>query len=146
MSESGERAVVEAGLLFHKVHTAAIQRLNAALEPLELTIRHASVMVMIRDGVRTQRDLVAGLSIDKTGMVRTVDDLERLGYVARTPSSTDRRVTILNLTDDGDRALKSVQQQTSAVAGEFFTAVDRDELEALNSLLRRILSGLTSIA
>lgn len=142
MSEAGARAAIEVGLLFHQVYTAATQRLNSALQPLDLTTRHASVMFMIRDGVKTQRDLVARLSTDKTGMVRTVDDLERLGYVTRVPSSTDRRVTILNLTDDGDRALKAVQQQTSTVAGGLFTAVDTAELESLRSVLSRMLTGL----
>ncbi|VXC21686.1 DNA-binding MarR family transcriptional regulator [Microbacterium sp. 8M] len=138
MTDVEKRTAIELGVLLHRVYTAASQRLTGNLEPLGLTTRHASVMFMIRDGVRTQRDLVARLAIDKTAMVRTVDDLVRLGHLVRIVSAEDRRVTILELTDGGTRALAEVQQQTSIVAGELFDAVAPEEIEVLASVLTRL--------
>ncbi|MGI9825103.1 MarR family winged helix-turn-helix transcriptional regulator [Agromyces sp. Marseille-Q5079] len=140
MSDDRASASIEVGLLLNQVHALATQRLNTALRPMELTSRHVAVMFLIRDGVQTQRDLVVRLNTDKTGMVRMIDDLERLGHVSRTPSDRDRRVTILDLTSHGAQALRSAQHHTQAVADELFHAVGDDDLESLRSILTRTLS------
>jgi MarR family transcriptional regulator for hemolysin len=141
MSDGGGQVSIEVGLLLHQVYSLATQRLNAALRPMSLASRHVSVMFLIRDGVQTQRDLVARLHTDKTGMVRVIDDLERLGYVSRTPSTRDRRVTILALTREGDQALQNAQQHTASVAAELFHAVSPRDLDMLKSILERTLAS-----
>ena len=140
MSDDSGQVSIEVGLLLHQVYTLATQRLNDALRPMSLTSRHVTVMFLIRDGVETQRDLVARLNTDKTGMVRVIDDLERLGYVTRTASTLDRRVTILALTRDGGEALRQAQQHTKRVSAELFHAVSADELGVLKSILQRALA------
>ncbi|KRC58601.1 hypothetical protein ASE14_18780 [Agromyces sp. Root81] len=140
MSDDSGQVSIEVGLLLHQVYTEATQRLNDALRPMNLASRHVTVMFLIRDGVQTQRDLVARLNTDKTGMVRVIDDLERLGYVTRTPSTLDRRVTILALTGDGNQALRKAQQHTKRVSAELFHAVSPHELDTLRSILMRTLA------
>ncbi len=139
MSDDRAAESIEVGLLLNQVHSLASQKLNAALKPMNLTSRHVAVMFLIRDGVATQRDLVARMNSDKTGMVRVVDDLERLGHVSKTPSATDRRVTILRLTDDGEAALRAAQVHTKAVADELFQAVAPEDLDTLKTILARTL-------
>ena len=70
------------GLLLRQAHQRAARALNDALAPLQLTGRHFGVMLLIdRDGVSTQRDLIRQTGSDKAGMVRTVEDLESLARV-----------------------------------------------------------------
>ncbi|SFR77824.1 DNA-binding transcriptional regulator, MarR family [Agromyces sp. CF514] len=144
MSEDRAQISIEVGVLLNQVHSAATERLNTALQPMNLNSRHAAVMFLIRDGVETQRDLVARLNTDKTGMVRMVDDLDRLGYVSRTPSTSDRRVTILRLTAAGEDALREAQLHTRRVADDVFHAVDSEDLVALRSILSRVLGSHAS--
>jgi len=139
MSDDSPPATIEVALLVNQVHALATQRLNAVLRPMDLTSRHVAVMFQIRDGVQTQRDLVVRLNTDKTGMVRTIDDLERLGHVSRTPSDRDRRVTILRLTSDGEDALRTAQLHTKAVADDLFHGIDADDLTSLRSILTHTL-------
>ncbi|MFF2369302.1 MarR family winged helix-turn-helix transcriptional regulator [Agromyces sp. NPDC058110] len=139
MSEDRAQISIDVGVLLNQVHSVATERLNAALQPMNLTSRHAAVMFLIRDRVETQRDLVVRLNTDKTGMVRMIDDLDRLGYISRTPSTNDRRVTILTLTASGQVALREAQQHTRRVADDVFHAVDHDDLLAMRTTLRRVL-------
>lgn len=139
MSDDRGAVSIEVGLLLNQVHSLATKRLNAALKPMGLTSRHVAVMFLIRDGVKTQRDLVARMNSDKTGMVRVVDDLERLGHLSRTSSATDRRVTILGLTDEGEAALRTAQLHTKSVADELFQAVGPEDLDSLKVILTRTL-------
>lgn len=139
MSIEDPRTPTEVGLLLHQVYALATKQLNAVLGPTQLTSRHVAVMFLVRDGVQTQRDLVAHLMTDKTGMVRVVDDLARLGYISREQSTKDRRVTILHFTSAGQSALEQAQQYTRQVADDLFGAVGVEDLEVLRSTLTRIL-------
>lgn len=142
MSDDRGAVSIEVGLLLNQVHLLATKRLNAALRPMGLTSRHVAVMFLIRDGVETQRDLIVRTSSDKTGMVRVVDDLERLGHLSRTPSTTDRRVSILRLTNEGEAALRTAQVHTKSVADELFQAIAPEDLDTLKTILARTLGAV----
>ena len=130
---------LEVGLALHRAYAIATRKLNAALQPMGLGSRHVTAMFLIRDGIRTHGDLVRHLQTDKTGMVRTIDDLERLGLVSRTRSADDRRMWLLALTPDGSETLEQAQQHTRAVAESLFGGLDSSELTALRDGLARVL-------
>jgi DNA-binding MarR family transcriptional regulator len=131
---------MEVGLALHRAYAVATRKLNAALQPLGLGSRHVTAMFLIRDGIRTHGDLVRHLQSDKTGMVRTIDDLERLGLVSRTRSADDRRMWLLALTPDGSETLAQAQQHTRAVAEVLFGGLEQSELTALRDALERVLT------
>ena len=129
------------GLLLRQSHRRAAASLNNALLPLGLTGRHFGVMMILRrDRVSTQRDLIRQTGGDKAGMVRTVEDLEGLAYLRRTQSSTDKRVADLVLTDEGLDAFATAQQLASGVAKFLFGSFTPDELETLEALLTRFVT------
>lgn len=124
------------GLLLRESQRRAAVALNAALAPLGLGGRHFGVLLLIaRDGVSTQRDLVRETGSDKTGMVRTVEDLAQLGYLDRTPSTMDRRVAELTLTDEGRAVFKRAREVAASTAQALTREFTEDELSTLISLL-----------
>jgi DNA-binding MarR family transcriptional regulator len=128
------------GLLLRQSHQRAAGSLNNALSPLGLTGRHFGVMMLLRrDGVSTQRDLIRQTGSDKAGMVRTVEDLEDLGDLTRTQSTTDKRVADLTLTDKGIDAFDTAQRLAAGVAGDLFGSFKSAELEILEALLTRFV-------
>jgi MarR family transcriptional regulator, lower aerobic nicotinate degradation pathway regulator len=131
---------LDLGLLLRQAHRRAALALEGALQPLGITGRHFGVLLLLtRDGVSTQRDLVKQTGSDKAGMVRTVEDLDRLGYLTRTPSATDRRVAELTLTESGRAAFASARRVAGSAANELFTAFTPAELDTLQSLLTRFV-------
>ncbi|MBW8762637.1 MAG: winged helix DNA-binding protein [Microbacterium sp.] len=125
-------------LQLFRAHTAATRRLNDALQEMGMDTRHLTVMFQIRDGAQTHGELVRILGADKSGMVRTIDHLERLGFVTRTRSPQDRRVWHLALTESGSVALPTAQRHTSAIAAELFANLDSGELISLHAALSPI--------
>jgi len=125
-------------LQLFRAHTAATRRLNGALQQMGMDTRHLTVMFQIRDGAQTHGELVRLLGVDKSAMVRTIDDLERLGFVTRTRSPQDRRVWHLALTESGADALPTAQRYTSAIAAELFANLDSGELATLHTALSHI--------
>ncbi|GAB3435507.1 MarR family winged helix-turn-helix transcriptional regulator [Flindersiella endophytica] len=135
------RAPIQLGLLLRQSHRRAAGALNDALAPLGLTGKHFGVLLLIhRDGVSTQRDLIQETGSDKAGMVRTVEDLEKLGYLTRTRSTTDKRVADLTLTRAGEEAFATARQLAGKTARELFGMFSAAEIEKLEELLTRFLA------
>lgn len=139
MDDHPEAAPLEVALQLHRAYAIATRKLNAALQPMGLGSRHVTVMFLIRDGVRTHGDLVRQLQTDKTGMVRTIDDIERLGLVSRTRSADDRRMWLLTLTPEGSAMLLQAQEHTRAVAETLFGGLEASALTALRDGLAQVL-------
>ena len=130
------------GLLLRQSHQRAAGSLNDALAPLGLTGRHFGVMMLMhRDGVSTQRDLIRQTGSDKAGMVRTVEDLENLGYLRRTQSASDKRVSDLTLTRKGSTAFETAQRLAGGAAHELFRTFTPDELDTLEALLTKFVAS-----
>lgn len=129
------------GLLLRQAHQRAAGSLNDALSSLGLTGRHFGVMMLLRrDGVSTQRDLISQTGSDKAGMVRTVEDLEKLGYLSRTRSVSDKRVAHLTLTDKGTAAFDTAQRLAGGAAENLFAAFSSAELATLEALLTKFVT------
>lgn len=130
------------GLLLRQSHQRAARALNSVLAPLGLTGRHFGLMLMLQhNGVSTQRDLIRLTGSDKAGMARTVEDLERLGYLRRTQSSSDKRVADLTLTASGVSVFASAQRLASGAADELFEIFTAAELDTFANLLDRFVGA-----
>ena len=130
------------GLLLRQAHGRAAASLNDALSPLSLTGKHFGVLLLIdRDGVSTQRDLIRETGSDKAGMVRTVEDLENLGYLSRERSTTDRRVFELTLTEAGQAAFGKARRLAGAAGRELFDPFTQAELDTFEDLLARFVDA-----
>lgn len=91
---------------------------------------------VLRDREPTMNELARLLSLDKSSATGLVDRAERRGLVERRPSSSDRRVVLVRLTDEG-----------RALVAEVATAFEADVasiLEVLPAADRAVLSDLVS--
>jgi DNA-binding MarR family transcriptional regulator len=136
------RANVQLGLLLRQAHRRAAASLNDALAPLNLTGKHFGVLLLIdRDGVSIQRDLIQETGSDKAGMVRTVEDLENLGYLSRERSTTDKRVSELTLTEAGHAVFEKAKRLAGIAGRELFEPFTEAELDTLEDLLARFVDA-----
>lgn len=137
-----EPSSIAIGLLLHQAEVRGTRAINAAVADLGLTARHfGAMMLMHHEGVTTQKDLVARLITDKTAMVRLVDDLERLGYLTRTPSTQDRRMSHLRLTADGVKLFEVAERRVQNAADELFGVLSADERDRFKDMLNRLVSA-----
>jgi MarR family transcriptional regulator for hemolysin len=87
-------------LLSQAAH-ALTTELTSELAGLGISPRSHCVLTHALEGEQTQIRLAERCAMDKTTMVVTVDELERLGLAERRPSPTDRRARIINVTEAG---------------------------------------------
>jgi len=76
------------------------------------------------------------------GMTARIDRLEKAGLVERRPHPTDRRATLVRLTDKGFDLIESIMPSHEETARDILTPLSINEQKALNALLARLISGL----
>lgn len=121
--------------LIRDVSRGLRQRGSALAEPYGLSMHQLRAMRWIdrEDGPRIGA-LARRMRMVNRSATDVVDDLEAKGYVRREPDATDRRATVVRLTESGQAALTEVDQLRRADAQEYFgvlPAADRRELARL---------------
>ena len=90
----------------------------------------------------TQRELSQALRCTPRNVTDLVDALEAAGLVARGPHPTDRRATLVSLTDRGKAAAARMQTDYRQFAAELFQDVPAAELAAFVRVVEHTLGRL----
>ncbi|GGT75107.1 MarR family winged helix-turn-helix transcriptional regulator [Actinomadura citrea] len=141
LSEDGDPAVrhVGLGMLLASAHNRSRASMNDELRPLGIDVRGFGMLLALEMyGPSSQRRLIDLTGIDKSTMVRIVDELEGGGLVRRERAPQDRRAHAISLTPDGTRALEGGRRAGGDVGERLFGCLDGDERDQLVALLRRI--------
>ena len=83
----------------------------------------------------SQRELADLVGIEGPSMVAMLDRLERDGVVVRTPSTSDRRIKLVRLTDAGSKVCAAVYQEGRAIRTSLLDGMDPQGLAATTALL-----------
>ena len=128
------------GWLLSQAHYALATEVSAALAPLGISGRSHQVLAAALTGERTQTELARLVGLDKTTMVVTMDELERLGLAERRPSKTDRRARVIVVTAKGKRMVERGQALIEGIQDEVLATLPaRDRaafLRALGNLVK----------
>jgi DNA-binding MarR family transcriptional regulator len=87
-----------------------------------------------RDGPQRMADLASALDVTPRNVTTLVDGLEREGIVQRRPHPTDRRATVIELTDSADGAVERSMEHEAAI-GELFEKLAPTDRAALIRLM-----------
>lgn len=141
LAEEGNAAArhVGLGMLLAAAHGRSRAAMNDELRPLGIDVREFTMLVALdMYGPSSQRRLIDLTGIDKSTMVRIVDELERGGLVRRERVPEDRRAHSITLTAEGRRTLESGRRAGAEVGERLFGRLRPDERDRLVALLRRL--------
>jgi DNA-binding MarR family transcriptional regulator len=93
------------------------------------------------DGL-TPTALFEAAMMSSGGMTARIDRLEKAGLVERRPHPTDRRATLVRLTDKGFDLIETIMPEHEEAARDILAPLSLDEQKTLNALLARLISGL----
>jgi DNA-binding MarR family transcriptional regulator len=102
--------------------------------------RHRLLRVVARaPEPQRQTALAAALDVVPRSITSLVDDLERAGLVAREADPTDRRATLVTVTDRGRAVLAEADLRRRAHGEELLARLDPGERAELLRLLHRLV-------
>ncbi len=128
------------GYLFKRTMAMIANAIDQELASFDLTHQQFSILMMLtQHRCYTAADLARETGVDTGAITRILDRLEAKGIVRRVRSSADRRVVNIELTDSGAFAAQKMPVVAINVLNRHLVGFERDELEAMKSMLRRIL-------
>lgn len=125
--------------LLSKTGKAARSRLAARLAERDMRIWHLAVLSALIDfGPHAQRELASRLGIDRSDIVKIVDDLALAGLVDRARDTGDRRRVTVTSTPVGRAVLTELQDDALSVQKTLLAPLTAREQAQLAALLRRV--------
>jgi DNA-binding MarR family transcriptional regulator len=120
--------------------TNAMER---GLDELGLTLARATLMWHVQHrGPMTQRELSQVLDVTPRNITGLVDALETSGFVVRAAHPTDRRATLVTLTDQGRKVATLRDRDYLEFATRLFGDVPEGELAGFIAAADRVLDRL----
>jgi DNA-binding MarR family transcriptional regulator len=139
-------ATGELGIAVERVFELALflgDAMGRGLAERGLTVARAELLWRLkRRGPATQRELSEDLRCTPRNVTGLVDALEVGGLVERRPHPTDRRATLVTLTDAGSKVAATLDDGYQATARELFDDFDEDELRAFVVGMDRVLERI----
>lgn len=121
------------------VTTAALAELAAQGHP-SIRLAHVPVFVHIDPDGTAISTLAERSGVSRQAMSMTVRDLESHGYVVTARSPTDRRATLVSLTERGARLCDDAARISNALAARWSDELGADELPQLRGHLHAIVA------
>src|SRR3954451_18204156 len=139
---SGAPVHARAAYLLARVGRTQAARFSERMRSLGLRPKHFAVLnaIALSDGA-SQQEIGAGMGLDPSGLVGAIDELERMGLVARRRDPADRRRYALALTEDGSAMLRRARRLVTDGARELLGPLDDDEVQALVALLAKVAAA-----
>jgi DNA-binding MarR family transcriptional regulator len=130
------------GFLLNKLAQRIVQTAALGLSGMGIHARHVGVMATLAEfGRSSQKTIGESLLIDRTTMVDSVDDLEGLGFVTRSPDPNDRRAVLVALTPLGRRTLKRAEEVVAGIEADFLEPLPPLQREQFIAILGTLFRG-----
>lgn len=117
---------------------------NERLLPLGITRVQwiALYFLGLQDGI-SQTELGEKLNIKDSTVVRLIDRMEKDGYVTRLKHHSDRRITIIKLTEKGQQIREAFLPEGEKMLEIFATNISEAELEVFKKVLKKMVENIT---
>jgi len=133
-------------MLLTMVRSEMVRAIEAELASQGVDLSFTQYLILKKAhqlGTASATELARAVELDGGAMTRQLDQLERKGYLRRTPHPQDRRTLRIELTDAGE----AVWQNTASVCSERVMAaaqrsLDSTEQAQLYDYLGRVLLAL----
>lgn len=128
--------IVELTVLFHEDMAVSLGRLG-------LTESRAHLLWELHQrGPSTQRVLAEAMNVSARNITGLVDALVETGFVTREPHPTDRRATLVSLTEHGLKTMAAMEQDQEKGGHLLFAGLADDQLECFIGGMETVLAAL----
>ena len=106
-----------------------------------ITFEQMGVLFFIslhRDKEIIQQDLASMMKKNKSAVLRTIDILEKKGYVKRVPVMGDRRKNIIEPTETGIKMIKEAIKLSQKLEKEYTKQISKEDVETCKKVLMLI--------
>ena len=134
------------GFLVKDVSRLWVRYFEQRAAQLGMSLSQCKVLVFLSRNEGTTQAKLAELSdTDPMTLVRTLDRMERDGWIERRPDPADRRAYRLHLKPASEPVLEEIQRIGDKVRNEALVGISADEREQMMKLLERVHGNLVTL-
>ncbi|MYR08340.1 MarR family transcriptional regulator [Gordonia sp. SID5947] len=116
------------------------------LAHLGIRTRHFTVLAVLdHGGSQSQQALSAATRIDTSTMVAAIDELSTLKLVTRAKDQTDRRRSVIAITEAGAATLARANEVMGTVGDDVFADISPADRAQLTTILATLNAGLFDV-
>ncbi len=117
------------------------------LKPLELTQTHWVTLHNIHQlpPEQSQIQLAKAIGIEQPSLVRTLDQLEEKGLIARQTCASDRRAKRIKLTEKAEPLIEKMEDVINKTRREILAGISQEEEKLLISLIARLEQNIIDL-
>lgn len=112
----------------------------ASEDALGMKLKAYATLSTLRNGPMPQQDLCIAMHLDPNNTVLLLNEMEAAGHVRRLRDPADRRRHIVEITDDGVRAVSRSDEALNEVEGQVLANLSAEERATLRTLLNRAMA------
>ena len=121
-----------------------VKRIAELLQPFDLTPASALVLSMLADSELSlpPNEIADRLIITRATVTGLIDSLQRRAYVERCPHPSDRRMTLVEITEKGREVANAFRPIVHQQEKEWLGALNKREQQQLIDSLHRLQTAL----
>lgn len=104
---------------------------NQDIDPLPITMGQSMILHHISHGKKTISDLAMSGKVSPPAISRQVDGLVNKGFLTRQRNPNDRRMVMLDVTEQGRGLMQSLWNKTLNVVTKKISSLDEEEIYAV---------------
>jgi len=139
--------VLQQGLEIAHLHRQVEQVIENDLAGWGLTARQVEIMESLyhnTEGTMTPADLADEVSLTRSAMTSTLDSLEKLGHIVRSPHPRDRRMVAISLTPSGREFISRHLPERYQKFHRVMSSLSKNERTIVLRAYRKVLGLLVS--
>jgi len=106
-------------------------------DALGMKLKAYATLSVLRNGPVPQQELCIAMHLDPNNTVLLLNEMEAAGHVRRLRDPADRRRHIVEITDEGVRAVTRADEALNEVEGQVLGNLSAEERATLRTLLNR---------
>ncbi len=131
------------GHFFSRITRGLTRVGDMRLRPLGFSTAQLPVLSMLKDGARkSQGELARLIKVEQPTMAQLLARMERDGLIEREPDPSDRRSSLVSLTEKALANLPAGREVLVQGNWEAMRGLSEDEVATLIGLLRRVLTNV----
>lgn len=134
------RLTTYVGYGLHKIALRLRAKVDEKIADFGLVAPQYGMLLILKiEGTMTQAELAQYMAMDKATMVRMLDGLEEQTYVKRSPSASDRRAKLIEVTATGQRILGALEKRRVEAEREFLAPLSAEERTQLRQVVSKLI-------
>ncbi|MCW5298253.1 MarR family transcriptional regulator [Herbaspirillum lusitanum] len=132
-------------LLINRLSRALLKPVDDRLREVGISTSQLPVLVALKDGSkRTQKELAELAGVEQPSMAQLLGRMERDNLIVREASPTDRRSSLVSLTEHAHQLLEPGRVVLREIDQDVCAVLSREEKELLVGLLQRLIKNLAA--